>query len=219
MMVNRIRGFVRLFSRTRASVSKTQRIRNPRSVTLGHDQGLATVEILVIVTFTLTLFVLVVNLIAVQFGAGMLRNAVDDGARYGTRVTATELASHQPDEGQSLPCLERMDATLGDLGPLATNIERTCVIANDRVVARVSATFTGWLLPDLNREYEVSYTKERVPPPLPDPEATATQAVTQSATDGGAVIELPVETPAPAAQTPTNTPAPANTPAAGGDTE
>lgn len=122
---------------------------------------MATVEIMVIVTFSLLILVTIANLIAVQFGRGTLRAAVDEAARVGARLSDDPIAT----------CERRQAELLSGLGKVARNVNGQCEIVDGVVTARASATFTGWIIPDITQEASAGSVQELAPPPPPPPPA------------------------------------------------
>ncbi len=91
-----------------------------------------------------------------QYGRGVLRSAVDEGARAGAR------------EGATLDdCQARAAGVTGDLlgGTLGNTVRLTCAEANGVVTARATASFPGWLpgVPNWNVDLEGRSTREQGP--------------------------------------------------------
>lgn len=108
---------------------------------LGHDGGFLTVQFLLVVGLSLVLFTLAANLVVFQYGRGVVRAALDEGARAGSRT------------GQGVPdCQQRADDALDDLlgGAMRSGVSVTCAHLTPHMVARGQATFAGWLpaMPD-----------------------------------------------------------------------
>lgn len=96
-----------------------------------------TVQFVAVVAFTLVLFVMVANVLVWSYGRGVVRAALDEGARAGARGA---------DPVQE--CQARARAVLSDLlgGAMGAQVEAVrCVEAGDRVVAATTARFEGWL--------------------------------------------------------------------------
>lgn len=119
------------------------------------QRGLVTIELMVIIGISFLLLVLVTNLIAVQFGLGILRAAADEGARAGSRVSVDAVGS----------CNTKQQEVLNGIGKFAQNITHECVIENDRMIARVSGSFSIWLpgVDDITQSASASSRKEEAP--------------------------------------------------------
>jgi len=102
------------------------------------------------------MFVLLANFVVDQYGRGVLRAAVDEGARAGAQ------------EGNTLDdCQARAAAVTGDLlrGSLGSTVQILCGEANGTVTSRATAAFPGWLpgVPTWNVAIEGRSTREQGP--------------------------------------------------------
>ena len=91
------------------------------------------------IALTLVLLLGVVNLVAMQYGQGAIRTAVDEAARFGAFLGSDELA-----------CEERAERVLhGDggllRGTLGDSIVVTCEIDGDVMRATATGTFDWWV--------------------------------------------------------------------------
>lgn len=96
---------------------------------------------------------LLLNLIATQYGQGVIRAALDEGVRRAS-----------PAPAGLEECHAGMRDVLEDLlaGPLGDQIATTCQIVDGRVVAGADAVFPGWFpgVPDISVAFEVVGIKE-----------------------------------------------------------
>ena len=79
-----------------------------------NERGFTSIEWLVAVAFSMIVMVVIINLIAVQYGRGVIRAAADEGARSGARVDIDQIRA----------CQEREQNVLDSLGRMAE--ERSC---------------------------------------------------------------------------------------------
>lgn len=102
----------------------------------GAEGGFITVQFVTAVGFSLLLFVLVANLVVVQYARGVVRSAAEEGARAGSDVSAVES-----------DCEARASEVLAALlgGPMGDDITVTCQVGPDGVTARVRYAFSPWL--------------------------------------------------------------------------
>ena len=105
--------------------------------------GFLTVQFVAAVGLSLLLLVMLANVIVVQYGGGVVRAAVDEGVRRGSRAGPAAVAE----------CQERAAAVVADLlgGGMGVGVAPiTCADLGDRVTAETAASFPAWLpgLPD-----------------------------------------------------------------------
>ena len=125
---------------------------------LHHDQesGFASLSHVVAATLALWFFAILANLIVIQYASGVVRVAIDEGARRGALVGAGA------DE-----CTLAIDDALTDLlgGSYGRNVNHIC--AEDAGWMRVTAeaTFAGFVppLPDVTRTFEARVADEDAP--------------------------------------------------------
>lgn len=108
------------------------------------------------VATVLVFFVLLLQFVVWQYGRGVVRAALDEGARAGAVATA--------DPGV---CEERARDVLGDLlgGRLGQEIQVSCAEQGDEMLAEARVTFRSWLAPAPDWSFRVAATavKERLP--------------------------------------------------------
>ena len=110
------------------------------------EDGVSSVQFLAASAMVLLFFVLVANLIVVQYGRGAVRAALEQGARIGTvRGPAS--------------CLDATSAVLADLlgGEMGRHVAVECVTEGLDVVATATGTFRSWtpMSPDFIVDIEV----------------------------------------------------------------
>ena len=101
------------------------------------EDGMTTVQYVAATAFSLIVFVMMANFIVFLYARGVVRAAVDEGARAGGRFGAT-----------SAECESRARDVLGDLlaGRLGRDVSVRCESPNeDEMYATVHVTLHGWL--------------------------------------------------------------------------
>ena len=90
----------------------------------------------VAIALSMVLFVMCVNVIAVMYARGVIRGALDEGARVGARSGA-----------QTAECEQRVAQVLDELlaGHMGQGVRVACTSEDGQVVATAEATFPGWL--------------------------------------------------------------------------
>ncbi|MGH3442186.1 MAG: hypothetical protein ACRDUY_09125 [Nitriliruptorales bacterium] len=120
------------------------------------EDGFLTVQFLAAVGLSLVLLTTIANLVLFQYGRGVVRAAVDEGARRSSRVAV-------PVE----ECERRANEVVRDLlgGAMGAGVDLRCVEAGDVVVAEAAVTFDGWapLVPDWSFSVRGTALKERAP--------------------------------------------------------
>lgn len=125
--------------------------------------GYLTVQYLVVVGLSLVLFTALANLVVFQYARGVVRAALDEGARAGARTvnTATTAAT------AATACETRARAARDGLvtGRLADGIELTCTVAADVVMAQADVRLAGWLplVPDWSYQATATAVREVAP--------------------------------------------------------
>ena len=121
------------------------------------EAGFTTASYLMVVGFTLVMFVWFTNLAVYLYGRGVVRSAVDEGARAGSRVGADSARQ----------CQERASEVLGNLlgGTMGQGVAVACAEDDGVVRARADVRFQAWLPPVPDWSFRVSgaVIKERVP--------------------------------------------------------
>lgn len=112
------------------------------------ERGFATVQYVTVMAFSLLTLVLLVNFVAFQYGRGVVRAALDEGTRAGSRVEASE-------EECELRAQEVLDDLLG--GPMGDTARDTlqCEVLGGRVRAVATASFASWIDPVPTWSFEV----------------------------------------------------------------
>ena len=89
---------------------------------------------LVAIAILLVVFVTLVNVLLFLYARGVIRAAVDEGARAGSFADAS-----------TAECRARADDALGDLlgGDLGSDVAVVCAVSGDEMVAVADATLTS----------------------------------------------------------------------------
>lgn len=119
--------------------------------------GFVTVQFVAAVALTLLLFVMLANVLVWSYARGVVRAALDEGARAGAR--AVDAAGE---------CEARAAAVMDDLlgGAMGQQVQPVrCADRGDRVVASVTARFPAWLpaVPAWTLRAEALATREAPP--------------------------------------------------------
>lgn len=124
------------------------------------QDGYLTIQYLVVVGFSLVLFTALANLVVFQYGRGVVRAALDEGARAGARTLGSS-------ESAARACESRARSARDGLvsGRLAESIELSCDVGVDVVAARANVRFQGWvpLVPDWTFEELATALREQEP--------------------------------------------------------
>lgn len=120
------------------------------------ERGYVTVEFVAIAALSLLLFVMLANLIVVQYGRGVLRAAAEEGAQNGSRLFASVSECE-------LRANEVIDAGLG--GPMGDGVAVSCAAGPGTMVATVTYSFEPWLplIPVFSGSEESVAVKEELP--------------------------------------------------------
>ncbi len=100
------------------------------------EAGAAAVSYTVTIALTMVLFVLCANVIVALYARGVVRGALDEGARAGSRTLAGAAECQQRAE-------EALDQLLG--GRMRAGVAIQCAETPAAVTASATATFPGWL--------------------------------------------------------------------------
>ena len=118
------------------------------------DSGFATVNFVVTAGFSLLFFLVLANLLVVQYGRAAVRVALDEGARHGARLGA-----------DAAGCEDRIGGVLDGLlgGEMGEGVSYRCVKDPERTRARAVVRFPAWLpgLPEFRFEMGATATTER----------------------------------------------------------
>lgn len=118
------------------------------------ERGFISVEYMMAVAFTLLFLVMMTNLVVVQYGRGVVRAAVDEGARAGALV-----------DNSLDRCNERATSMLDNISGIGKANDVRCIIEGDQVEARASVQFAAWLpgIPTMTENATAVSRKERAP--------------------------------------------------------
>lgn len=113
---------------------------DPRTADRGiDDRGVTSVQFLLASALALILFLVLANLVVVQYGRGAVRSALEQGARAGTT------------SGLAV-CEETASQVIEDLlgGRMSDGLTMSCELSDGSVVATASGSFESWtpLTPD-----------------------------------------------------------------------
>lgn len=106
---------------------------------LSDDRGTTTVVAPLVIVVSSLLLVMLLNLVVANWAHGVVRSALDEGARAGA-TSGAGIAD----------CEDRIDQALTQLlGDIAT-VTRNCTVDGDYVTATADVTIDGWLptIPD-----------------------------------------------------------------------
>jgi hypothetical protein len=100
------------------------------------EEGIATAQYSAMIALSLVLFVLVANAVVVMYARGVLRAALDEGVRAGSRADAG-----------AATCLARAQDVVDDLlgGRMGGGVRMTCAQDADLMSADAVATFPAWV--------------------------------------------------------------------------
>ncbi|MEA1903045.1 MAG: hypothetical protein U9N56_05900 [Actinomycetota bacterium] len=119
------------------------------------DRGVTSVQFLLAAALGLLLFLMLANLVVVQYGRGAVRSALDQGARAGAL------------SGASSECADKASAVLGQLlgGRMSDSVTLGCVVVDGSMQARATGIFEGWTFasPDFPFDLVTEATLEVVP--------------------------------------------------------
>lgn len=124
------------------------------------EDGYLTLQYLVAVGFSLVLFTALANLVVFQYGRGVVRAALDEGARAGARALGQDAAAIAACE---LRAASARDGLVS--GRLADGIDLRCLAGPETIAARAVVRFDGWLplIPDWRFEEVATALREVAP--------------------------------------------------------
>lgn len=105
------------------------------------SDGFVTIEYVMAVLISMVVLVAIANLIVFEYGHGVVRAAVDQAVRQGSRTT-TPVASCQAAAQQVIT-----DLLGGREGSMGAGVSITCTQAGGRLDASATGRFTAWLKP------------------------------------------------------------------------
>ena len=111
--------------------------------------GFVTVQAVFVYAVALMTLVWLANFIVFQYGRGAVRAAIDEGARTGSRVGASEAS-----------CEARAHEVLDNLlgGVLGKGVKITCRLDGSTMLAEARGTFTSWAPPVPTYRFDVTAT-------------------------------------------------------------
>ena len=119
------------------------------------EAGFASLSHVVAAALALWFFAILANLIVIQYASGVVRVAIDEGARRGALVGAG-----------AIECDLAIDDALGDLlgGRYGRDVTHLCVEDSGWIWVTAEATFAGFVppLPDVTRTFEARVADEDV---------------------------------------------------------
>ncbi len=120
----------------------------------GCSDGFTTAGFIVAVGFSMLFFVLLANLMAVQYGRGVVRVALDEGARHGARYGVGDPA-----------CENRIREVLGGLlgGDMGSGVTYRCQGDSQRTRASAQVVFPAWIpgIPEFRFQMAATAVAER----------------------------------------------------------
>lgn len=123
------------------------------------DDGFVTIQMIAAIALSMLLLTALANVLAVQYARGVVRAALDEGARAGTRVAAADVGRDR--------CQSQAAAALSQLlgGSLGADIAVQCTVGPERVEATARGSFAGWLpgVPSFPVELAAVAVREVVP--------------------------------------------------------
>jgi hypothetical protein len=115
--------------------------------------GFVTTQFVLAVAFSLLLFVMLCNAIVYQYGRGVVRSALDEGVRSGSRAS-----------GSTTTCLQAAEQVRRSLlgGPIGAHVSLRCALVAGQVRATASGYLPSWLplVPDWPVELSATAVKE-----------------------------------------------------------
>jgi hypothetical protein len=120
--------------------------------------GFVTTQFVLAAAFSLLLFVLLCNAIVYQYGRGVLRDALDEAVRSGSRAGGSTVSCQRAAE-------DVRRSLLG--GPVGAHVTLRCGLAGGRVRASASGYMASWLplVPDFPVTLSATAVKEPFSPP------------------------------------------------------
>lgn len=115
-----------------------------------------TIQYIAATALSLFVFVVMANFIVDLYARGVVRSAVDEGARAGATI-----------DGSATDCVRRTREVLGALlgGAAGHSVRVSCREVDGTMRARADVSFPGWLpiVPTWSFRLDGTVTKERVP--------------------------------------------------------
>lgn len=118
------------------------------------ERGMVSISYVLAAAFAMVFFAILANFIVIQYAAGAVRAALDEGVRNGARA-----------DSDTTVCLSTIEEVLSSVlgGPYGADVATACRDDGDVMVATASATFRGFapLVPDLSIDFEAVAARER----------------------------------------------------------
>jgi ABC-type Fe3+ transport system permease subunit len=126
------------------------------------DGGFVTTQFVLAVALSLLLFVMLCNAIVYQYGRGVIRDALDEAVRSGSRAS-----------GSTATCQEAAEEVRHSLlgGPIGAHVTLRCDLIGGRVRASASGYLQSWL--PLVPDFPVALSATAVKEPFGAPPTTA----------------------------------------------
>lgn len=108
------------------------------------------------IAMSLVLFVMLANVVVAMYGRGVVRAALDEGVRIGSRAP-----------NGTAQCEARVADALGQLlgGAMGGGVTYACADTGEQVVAEAEVVFAGWMpgVPDFRFDLGATAVKEQAP--------------------------------------------------------
>ena len=120
------------------------------------DKGFVTIQFISVVALSLLVFTGFANLVVVQYARGVIRSALDEGVRDGSRVSSGVVACEQT-------AADFLDGLLG--GSMGDGVAVSCFEEPTEVRATAEVRFDSWLpgVPPWEFEMHAVMVKESTP--------------------------------------------------------
>lgn len=119
------------------------------------DSGVSSLQFLLASALGLIVFLILSNVIVVQYGRGAIRSALEQGVRAGSL------------QGDAVVCEARIDEVLGQLlgGRMSDRLDAECVSSGRVMTASADAVFESWT--PLLSDFQVALSTDALiePPP------------------------------------------------------
>lgn len=127
---------------------------------LSGEDGYLTLQYLVVIGFSLVLFTALANLVVFQYARGVVRAAVDEGARAGARTVASVPAAVAACEARAHSARDGLLT-----GRMADGISLRCSVGSGVVAAHADVLLPGWLplVPDWRFDESATAMRETAP--------------------------------------------------------
>jgi hypothetical protein len=114
-----------------------------------NERGFVTIEALLVYVLSLLTVVWIANFVVFQYGRGVVRAAIDEGARAGSAVSAS-----------TATCEARAAEVMGNLlgGVMGHNVVIHCRLVNGDMLAEAQGTFNAWAPPMRDYRFDVTAT-------------------------------------------------------------